>query len=129
VLYRTGTSFSPMPRKQGVREHWSEEEDAILIAGISANETADSIAKQLDQRSVTTIETRMQWIRVSGSTFRVKSSGRWTDEEENLLLEMWKNQRFSYKDMAQRLGRSFGSKCNRIARLRSRDKDSPADKP
>ena len=122
--YLRGITLKPMPNKHAA--NWTAEEDGIVMDGMAKKQAIDSIAQRLSGRSAFSIETRIKNLRLYGSTKDVTPRGQWTKEEEDLLNELY-NKKIPYRDIAQRLGRSYLSVLRRISISRHGSTDSSAE--
>jgi len=123
-VYLRGIKLKPMPNKHAA--NWTAEEDGIVMDGMAKKQAIDSIAQRLSGRSACSVETRIKNIRLYGSTKDTTSRGQWKKEEEDLLNELY-NKKVPYKNIAQRLGRSYLSVLRRVYILRHGSVDSSAE--
>jgi len=119
LIYRNRLAYSRKRPQKGVHNGipWSAEEDGIVLNVISDKQTIASVAKELPQRSLTAIESRVKWLQLYGLTRFASRRSLWQDDEVDLLGEMY-TAKIAYKDMALRLGRSYSAVQHRIAVLR-----------
>ena len=113
IVYRNHIPLTPMPPGRLSSAKWSAEEDELLLDGDSNQQTAESIAQRLSGRSVFSVETRMKVLRTYGATRMGTRRGQWQKEEEDLLNQLY-NKKTPYKDIAQKLNRSYLSILRRI---------------
>ena len=102
---------------------WSETELAIARRGVEAGMTNDEISEALGGRTLTAVAQKMSSEGMSRYSLR-----EWSEDELDRLVEMHARGDMTYLQMANVLGRSYGSTASKIKDLVREGRISPRGK-